>query len=83
MAWSVISLVLPGCHRKYHHGLDVALDLFSWCSLTALGALTLAWAANDYDTTFCWELNEIECDSISLHLSLHEKTGAVMIIFVG
>lgn len=79
-----MSLVLPGCQRKYHPALDVGLDLFGWVLSFATGAMLLNWTLdNVYDLDFCTNLTKEECEQAGDGLSGTEQSGAVLLLLTG
>ncbi|KAK5943834.1 hypothetical protein PMZ80_003115 [Knufia obscura] len=84
LVWSVVSLILPGCQRKYHPVLDVAFDFFGWVLSFAAGGALLSWALKDaYEMDFCTNLAQEECERAGNDLSGTEKSGAVLLLFTG
>lgn len=84
LAWSVVSLVLPGCQRKYHPALDVGLDFFGWALSFTTGGILLHWTLNDaYELDFCTILTKEECEQAGDGLSGTEKAGAVLLLLTG
>lgn len=74
------SIILPGCERKYHPALDMALD-FLGCALTSgAGAALLQWSLKDaYEVEICRVSFEEECSKAASGLSTTEKCGAILL----
>ena len=79
-----MSLVLPGCHRKYHPALDMGLDFIGLALSFGAGGALLNWAMHDqYETAVCFDPSPDECDSAAQILSSTERSSAVLLLMTG
>lgn len=84
LIWSVVSLILPGCKRKYHPVLDMGFDFLGWALTSAVGVVLLMWSLKDsYEVEICRDGLEQECISMALTLSLTEKSSAILLLLTG
>jgi hypothetical protein len=80
----VASIILPGCERKYHPALDMALDFFGWALTSAAGAALLVWSLKDaYEVEICRVGFEEQCIETGASLSTTERSGAILLFLSG
>lgn len=77
----MVSIVLPGCDRKYHPALDMALDFFGFALTSGAGAALLVWSLKDaYEVEFCRAGFDEQCREAAPTLSTTEKSGAILLL---
>lgn len=83
LTWSVVSVILPGLHRRYYPGLDVALDFLGLAFQLAAGGALLLWSMKDaYEVELCKVAETSICLEAALSLSVTEISTAVLLLLI-
>ena len=90
LTWSVASLILPGCQRKYHPAYDMGFDFIGWAMSFVAGGALLRWSIVDgYEFEICMPPasqtanSAAFCFDVEENIRGAERSGAVLLILGG